>query len=109
MVQIVHISDKAVVRQKKSHPGQQHGKVNPVISILGLGILRNCPKRGKKEKKRHDSGTAAPLGPAADTSHGATNGASTSFMANEEGTYSEQPGAPQLSGIKGPSPKKPLP
>lgn len=51
MVQIVHISDKAVIRQKKSHSGQQHGKVNPVISILGLGILRNCPKSGKKEKK----------------------------------------------------------
>ena len=56
VVQVVHIGDKAVVGQKKSHSSQQHGKVNPVVSILGLGILRNCPKRGKKEK-RCDSST----------------------------------------------------
>lgn len=51
MVQVIHIGDKAVVGQEKSHPSQQHGKINPMVSILGLRVLRNCPRRGKKEKK----------------------------------------------------------
>lgn len=45
VVQVVHVGDEAVVRQEKPNPGQQHGEIDPVVSVLWLGVFRNCPKR----------------------------------------------------------------
>lgn len=41
VVQVVHIGDEAVVRQEKSNASQQHGKVDPVVSVLRLGVFRS--------------------------------------------------------------------
>lgn len=106
MVQVVHICDKAVVWQEKAHPSQQHGKVDPMVSILGLRILRNCCRRGKKEKKS-ESGTTAPVGPAAGPSLGEMNGGPISFVVNERVfTHKKQLSTLWSSQINDPSPEK---
>ena len=40
VVQVVHISDEAVVWEQEAHSSQQHGKVDAMVTVVRDGLFK---------------------------------------------------------------------
>lgn len=47
MMQVVNICDEAIVRQQEAHSSQEHGKIDPMVTVIWNRLFKRYAQKSQ--------------------------------------------------------------